>query len=72
LRSFRARHADLGWANLAEGRLRLDRLPATAAFTFFPCRATPRETRGTWPPAFLAQGKKVFGLPSSAALRPFG
>jgi hypothetical protein len=28
---FRARHADLGWANLAEGRLRLDRLPATAA-----------------------------------------
>ena len=29
--SFRARHADLEWANLAEGRLRLDRLPATAA-----------------------------------------
>ena len=27
--SFWARYADLGWANLAEGRLRLDRLTAT-------------------------------------------
>ena len=41
-----ARPAGLGWANLAESRLRLDRLPATAAFRFFPCRATPRMARG--------------------------
>ena len=26
--------------------------------TFFPCRATPRKTRGPRPTAFLAQGKK--------------
>ena len=58
---------------LAEGRLRLDRLTATAAGRlFFPGRATPRKTRGPRPTAFLAQTKKVSGLPSSAALRPFG
>ena len=42
LRSFRARHADLGWANLAEGRLRLDRLPATAAGRLFSPAGPPR------------------------------
>ena len=71
LRSFRARHADLGWANLAEGRLRLDRLPATAAGRLSSPAGPPRG-RGPRPTAFLAQGKKVSGLPSSAALRPFG
>jgi hypothetical protein len=45
LRSFRARHADLGWANLAEGRLHLDRLSATAAFRFFPLLRRPRRAR---------------------------
>jgi uncharacterized protein (DUF736 family) len=70
-RSFRAHHANLGWANLAEGRRRLDRLSATAASTFSPCRATPRTTRGPRP-AFRAEDKKVLGPPSSAALRPCG
>ena len=44
-----------------EGRLRLDRLPATAkpAF-FFPCRQAA---------AFLAESKKGRPTPSSAALR---
>ena len=40
--------------------------------TFFPYRATPRGTRGPRPTAFLAEDKKVSGLPSSAALWPLG
>ena len=40
--------------------------------TFFPCWATPRRTRGPRPTAFLAEDKKVSGLPSCAALWPFG
>jgi hypothetical protein len=44
-RSFRARHTNLGWANLAEGRLHLDRLSATAAFRFFPLLRRPRRAR---------------------------
>jgi len=40
--SFRARPAGLGWTNLAERRLRLDRLPATAAGRLFSPAAPPR------------------------------
>jgi hypothetical protein len=43
-----------------EGRLRLDRLPATAKPAFFPCRQAA---------AFLAESKKSRPTPSSAALR---
>lgn len=39
--------------------------------TFFPCRATPR-SRGDPGRRHSSRDKKVFGLPSSAALRPFG
>ena len=45
--SFRARHADLEWANLAEGRLRLDRLPATAAGRLSSPAGPPRADAGT-------------------------
>ena len=45
--SFRARHADLGWANLAEGRLRLDRLTATAAERLSSPAGPPRARAGT-------------------------
>jgi hypothetical protein len=71
-RSFRARRGDLGWANLAEGRLRLDRLSATAAFRFFPLPRRPAQGAGGPATAFLAEDKKAFRLPSSAALRPVG
>ncbi|WP_244987584.1 hypothetical protein [Komagataeibacter oboediens] len=47
-------------ADLAEDRLRLDRLAATAVRNFLPLTAAP---------SFLAN-KKVPALPSSAALRP--
>jgi hypothetical protein len=45
-RSFRARHADLEWANLAEDRLRLDRLPATAAERLSSPAGPPSAGRG--------------------------
>jgi hypothetical protein len=71
-RSFRARHANLGWANLAEGRLRLDRLLQRRPSDFLPLPGHPAQDAGTRPTAFRAEDKKASGLPSSAALRPFG
>jgi hypothetical protein len=39
---------------------------------FFPLPGHPAQGAGTRPTAFLAEDKKVSGLPSSAALWPFG
>ncbi|MFZ1894620.1 MAG: hypothetical protein WAU59_11160, partial [Rhodoplanes sp.] len=69
---FQARPAGLGWANLAEGRLRLDRLPATAAARLFPLPGHPARSAGTPTDGIPRARQKVSGLPSSAALRPFG
>jgi hypothetical protein len=63
-------HLASPWLDLAEGRLRLDRLTAMAAVRLSsPGLATPRKTRG---PRFAhsSRGKKVSPPPSSAALRP--
>lgn len=56
------------WLDLAEGRLRLDRLDRNGCGdTFFPWTATRGKSRG--PTAHSSRGKKVSPLPSSAALR---
>jgi hypothetical protein len=55
----RTSHATSNGRIRPEGRLRLDRLPATAKPAFFPCREVA---------AFLA-GQKSRLTPSSAALR---
>jgi hypothetical protein len=58
-RSVRGRPRGLGWADLAEGRLCLDHLPATAVHRL----SSPAQ-------AHSSRNKKVSGPPSSAALRP--
>src|SRR5271170_6466388 len=54
-------HTASQWLDLAEGRLRLDRLRRNGVGeTFFPCRPNRHSSRG----------KKLSPPPSSAALRP--
>jgi hypothetical protein len=65
-------HLASHWLDLAEGRLRLDRLNRNGVGeTFFPwaCHPARKSARG---PRFAhsSRGKKVSPPPSSAALRP--
>jgi hypothetical protein len=67
-------HLASHWLDLAEGRLRLDRLNRNGGGeTFFPwaCHPARKSARG---PRFAhsSRGKKVTPPPSSAALRPKG
>jgi hypothetical protein len=58
----RADHTASSWLDLAEGRLRLDRLSRNGfGSTFFP-----------WAEAHSWLGKKLSAQPSSAVLRPYG
>ena len=67
-------HLASHWLDLAEGRLRLDRLNRNGVGeTFFPwaCHPARKSARG---PRFAhsSRGKKISPPPSSAALRPKG
>jgi hypothetical protein len=66
-------HQASDWLDLAEGRLRLDRLNRNGGSeTFFPWARHParKACAGTSVRPFLARAKKVSPPPSSAALRP--
>jgi hypothetical protein len=64
----------LSWRDLAEGRLRLDRLSRNGGrIDFLPLGLPPRATsRAGTRFAHSSRAKKVSPLPSSAALRPGG
>jgi len=66
-------HTASQWLDLADGRLRLDRLSRNGGGTTFfpwPHHPTGKAPLGTPVRPFLAGAKKVAPPPSSAALRP--